>query len=629
MFVRARPGYKADAELLMRAGRLGSRAALPGGAYAGLSAAQHLLMPSEKAVQLQSADAFSIRDPEELEQVAAYRSTVMSSSFGAMDAVRQRARALRAGLATGQDDAEWLRKDVHGLYVARTAFHPMLSDPAAYSEMSVGRRGGGARSKASPSVGTANPLAMLKHGMRGGDVGAPAATPTASAKRGGYGATLKARVVHGQVKGDDADDEDAGAGGGWCACCGCLCSCCFYAFCCCICALCCSKWFQKVAKAQRALGKKWRHRNDAKSPEEAELLHMINTAPALVQNNTLAHFLDNDYKAVYFYYRHLNMLVLLALSVTVVFFAAPESQNVALLKFFITFLVVSSVVVSMVYKSPFLDNEKWKENVKVYSLTLAVTAGLMNYVTFMEGELSVFPLGRNGGRNLAVLVFIMSMGLFLTLLTSFWRVLIMGAEAEAKAFARRKRRLQRTVVDLPEERHVRYQAGGNPMVFRTLQDKLGAAGGKGSGGGGGGPASSAASRDGAGHVRRARMSVVAQSMMKGGKRAAGRRGKQVRSGGGEKDGPTSRLEVAGKGSVGLGGDGESGPGALNPGVVGAQMVRRERASVTPLAIGQGAEKWRAAYATAAAQLSVMSGRERQQILRDAARERAYAKRKMW
>ena len=85
------------------------------------------------------------------------------------------------------------------------------------------------------------------------------------------------------------------------------------AFCCCICSLCCSRACQRGARMRQQLGRKWRHRNDARSPEEGEMLHLINTAPALVQNSTLAHFLSNDYKAAYFYYRHLTMLVLFAL----------------------------------------------------------------------------------------------------------------------------------------------------------------------------------------------------------------------------------------------------------------------------------------------------------------------------
>jgi len=96
----------------------------------------------------------------------------------------------------------------------------------------------------------------------------------------------------------------------------------------------------------------------------------------------------------------------------------------------------------------------------------------LNYVTFVEGELEEFPMGCTGGRNLSIMVFIMSMGLFFILITSFWRVLVRGAEAEAKAAARRRRRLQRIVVDLPREHQVQYHAGGNPMVYKTLQEHV-------------------------------------------------------------------------------------------------------------------------------------------------------------
>jgi hypothetical protein len=381
-----------------------------------------------------------------------------------------------------------------------------------------------------------------------------------------------------------------------------------------------------VARLRGQAARKWRHRSDPKSPEEAEMVHLINTAPALVQNSTLAHFLSNDYKAVYFYYRHLNMLVLLALGITVVFFASVATKGTAMLKFFITFIAVTAVVAAMVYESPFLNHEKWKENVKVYSLVLAVTSGLLNYVTFAEGELQEFPMGRSGSRNMSLLVFAMSIGLFFILVTSFWRVLVRGAEAEAKAQTRRKRRLQRLVVDLPHERHVSYYAGGNPLVYKTLQDH---------------EASIVSSGAEARHANDCRgnsssvpaptsvMSRLAKKMLRSGRlpsvaaesAAAQQTGDHVSSG------PLRRRSLQANASWD-----ERRVSVLSSALVGPHRTRARRqelGTATRKPSQASGDKWRKAYAIANAELGVMSAKERQQILRNAARERAYTKRALW
>jgi hypothetical protein len=637
MFVRASPAYKVSHGVLLQARRLGARAALPHGAFVNLARSKHLLQPTERGMQLSSTDPFDIRDPEELVQVQRYRDVVAGGSFGSMEAVQQRVKALRSGLGSGQDDADWMRKDVHGMYVTRTAFHPILSDPAKYSTYSADHGKAAGIAKKAAAVGDGkhstgalisglNPLAMRANpGLAAQYSVRPEvrATATASAGKGGYGITLKARKQVGK------QDDEAKPANDWCACCGCVATCCWYTCCCCICSLCCSKACQRIARAQGQLGKKWRHRNDASSPEEAELVAMTNSAPALVQNSTLAHFLSNDFKAVFFYYRHLNMLVLFALAITVVFFANVTSKSFGMTKFFITFLVVMAVVFAMIYESPFLDNEKWKENVKVYSLTLAVMSGLLNYIVFVEGELQEFPMGRNGGRNMSLLVFAMSIGLFLILITSFWRVLVRGAEAEAKALARRKRRLQRLVVDLPQERHVQYPHGNNPLVYRTLVVPRVVANGPASG------SDAPAGRRCSSLLAGTSSAAVQQLLQSQRKPSAVLRETPFHQSG----------ETAGGAGVKKAGTAvKRPPGSVNPRPAEVRLkgrkslVRRTSAFNLPGggggsssldAMRESGDKWRAAYASANAHLAVMSGKERQQLLREAARERALTKSRLW
>jgi len=310
------------------------------------------------------------------------------------------------------------------------------------------------------------------------------------------------------------------------------------------------------------------------------------------------------------------------------------TKGSAMLKFFITFLVVMSVVAAMIYESPFLDHEKWKENVKVYSLILAVTSGLLNYVTFVENELEEFPMGRNGGRNLSILVFIMSMGLFFILITSFWRVLVRGAEAEAKAAARRRRRLQRIVVDLPREHQVRYQAGGNPMVYKTLQDheqslkpaSKGAAGDTEPGAAGSSisPATGLA-------ARRKSVSRIAKLMMQAGNPLAMQLS-GVKGGSHAANGSAAPADAAARGLGVAPASWDKRRNSIMSSALGGPnrtRISRRTSTAAPALARDSGEKWRKAFESANAQLSVMSAKERQRILREAARERAYVKRTLW
>merc|ERR1712137_861879 len=58
-------------------------------------------------------------------------------------------------------------------------------------------------------------------------------------------------------------------------------------------------------------------------------------------------------------------------------------------------------------------------------------------------------------------------------------------------------------------------------------------------------------------------------------------------------------------------------------------IQRRDSTLVPALTRESGEKWRQAFETASAQLSVMSAKERQQLLREAARERAYVKRSLW
>ena len=117
------------------------------------------------------------------------------------------------------------------------------------------------------------------------------------------------------------------------------------------------------------------------------------------------------------------------------------------------------------------------------------------------------------------------------------------------------------------------------------------------------------------------MSMLAQSMLAGQYAVVGR----TKSGTGRSMG-TAETGPAVEAS---GGNRRGRNGTLSEPPRPARARRAPAAAWSPAQVGAGADKWRDAYAEASAQLGVMSGKERQGILREAARERALMKQRLW
>ncbi len=419
--------------ILLYARRLGSRAALPVGDFAGILRNAHLLQPAQHAQDHNrlTVDEQPAAEHDDTSALAGYRHAILHTSFDSMESTRERTKALRAGMAVGGSDDDWLRHDIHRMYAKRTAQAPVLSAPVRLSGV---------------AGGSAEAARLGKHIPVGGS---HRSSNVAQSLASGASMSLgeDTGVAHRHLPAS---------------------RCCWSICCCWACPGAALGMSKRSRMCWQASCSAWRHRNDAPTPEEAALRHMINHSPLLLSSASLGHFLNNEFKASQFYFRQVDMMLLLGLASAVVFFADVSTRSMALLKFFVTLLIVGAVAGSLVYQSPYLPQEKWKENVKVYSLVLAVASALLNYVLFAEGELAEQPLGRGGGRTLSLVVFVLSMGLFLMLVVSFWRVLVRVAEAEAKALARRRRRLKAFVTDLPEHGAVQYVQGGNPLVMRTL-----------------------------------------------------------------------------------------------------------------------------------------------------------------
>jgi len=143
-----------------------------------------------------------------------------------------------------------------------------------------------------------------------------------------------------------------------------------------------------------------------------------------------------------------------------------------------------------------------------------------------------------------------------------------------------------------------------------------------------------------------RMSMLARSMIDGqysvagassARPAANRGGVPAGSAGKPaQNAAQNALTRPGKASAGGGAEGTGGRQrrgstgrALAEHLAATQARRKPAAAWSPAKTGAGGDKWRQAYAEANSQLSVMSGKERQAILRDAARERALHKQRLW
>eukprot|EP01029_Cantina_marsupialis_P017556 TRINITY_DN3942_c0_g1_i5.p1 TRINITY_DN3942_c0_g1~~TRINITY_DN3942_c0_g1_i5.p1 ORF type:complete len:611 (-),score=108.48 TRINITY_DN3942_c0_g1_i5:1264-3096(-) len=124
-------------------------------------------------------------------------------------------------------------------------------------------------------------------------------------------------------------------------------------------------------------------------------------------------FLSNDMKASCFYFRHLNCLLLFAMSLLLTF-----STN-ALLTALLDICMALVLVVAFKSTNPYIPDDAWKCNVKILSLTVVILASMLNasaygyYTNHIDALHLVVPV-------LAPIVLFMAIMLFVVLFVSFW-----------------------------------------------------------------------------------------------------------------------------------------------------------------------------------------------------------------
>jgi hypothetical protein len=197
---------------------------------------------------------------------------------------------------------------------------------------------------------------------------------------------------------------------------------------------------------------------------------VVDALPAVTANASLAHFTAGDYRASAFYFRHLDVANLLALSALLTVWDTPASTAASLGKLGVTVAALGVLAALVAGRRPYRPHESWKGPVRVYSLLLScLSAGLncAHYIDTMRqaeaaaaapaGTASGYTtssgsvVGGSGGDgavtgdtaapaeaaqpSLLVLVlsyatFACSIGLLVTLLAAFFATLLRGARRE-------------------------------------------------------------------------------------------------------------------------------------------------------------------------------------------------------
>jgi hypothetical protein len=226
---------------------------------------------------------------------------------------------------------------------------------------------------------------------------------------------------------------------------------------------------RRVEREARAVLEKvteWKRTKDSAASSRV-VRDVVDADPSLA-GHALAHFTANDYRASRYYFRQADMLVLFLLSLLLVFAATPPSVAVAAFKMLASLVLLATFALAFLWVRPFAPGDTWKMPVKVYSLVLAAVASWLNLSNYISPTSS-------STRNLSVLVFMMSIGLFLTLVLAFWVVLIRGADREAavqragrKAKGRRGGDSGADPADAAEDDAVVMEPGGNPLLTPRL-----------------------------------------------------------------------------------------------------------------------------------------------------------------
>jgi hypothetical protein len=110
----------------------------------------------------------------------------------------------------------------------------------------------------------------------------------------------------------------------------------------------------------------------------------MDALPAVTANASLAHFTAGDYRPSAFYFRHLDMGCLLALSLLLTWWDSPAGEPAALGKLAVTVGVLLALAALVAARRPYRPHEAWKGPVRVYSLLLSCVSAALNAAHYID-----------------------------------------------------------------------------------------------------------------------------------------------------------------------------------------------------------------------------------------------------
>jgi hypothetical protein len=171
---------------------------------------------------------------------------------------------------------------------------------------------------------------------------------------------------------------------------------------------------------------------------------------AVTGNQTLAPFTAGDYRASVYWFRHVDMAVLLALSLILVFWAQPTSSAAVIGKAMATIACASTSLVLLWYVRPYPSGATWKLHVRSLALALTMLATITNCLTGLA-DLQANP-DASWQKPITAFAVLMTIGcasLLVTLVVAFGKDMIVGAKRE-QAHIEEVKAAQRVEVPLPE-----------------------------------------------------------------------------------------------------------------------------------------------------------------------------------
>jgi hypothetical protein len=163
---------------------------------------------------------------------------------------------------------------------------------------------------------------------------------------------------------------------------------------------------------------------------------MVDANPRITSDPVISYYTAGDYRPSQFYFRQLDMFVLLVLSVIITYLALPTTMTQAAGKFFLSMLVIFSLAAGLVAQDAYTEANQWKAAVKVFSMFFIAMAASLNltaeYDVIVKGTPQNGFIGTQEVNVMAGITFACIILLAVLLVYVFWRSLLRGALASEK-----------------------------------------------------------------------------------------------------------------------------------------------------------------------------------------------------